>query len=392
MIKIKKYNIAMFMLVFFCLTPFLTPASYCLGSILSNFMNLWLRFTWIIALLLILFRRKISKFNFIIIAFQFCFLLATILNKEYGSVKDAIYLFCNNCSIILISDYLLKKDTDCFLKYTTWIFGFLIIINIITMFIYYPNGMYIDILGDRNYYFLEHDNGSFFYTLPVLFLSIIYSLKKHNKISIYCYLFLIINILGYVYVMSTIASVCLVALMFCLLYINSKTLNNIINSKAIGIILISILVGLLFFNLQSYFVTNILNYFNKDVTLSGRTIIWQRAFDFIKVRPIIGYGQELLQIRLLRFGISHVHNILLQIIYNGGFLAFFIYILCILMLNKSINNCENSKMKFVMKVIMYLYFFASIFDFYNTKFIVYIIFVCCGNSNLLNNKVGDPNE
>lgn len=378
-----KNKAVLILFLLFCFFPYIQPAKYCLNDTLVTIFDLWLKITWIIAIFLTLKRKKISLYCILFIIFQFCFVFSTYLNKNYGDLQNSIYLFVNNCSLFLLGEYFIKKDVNIFLKYLSILFGIFIIINIITMFIYYPNGMYTDILGDPNYYFLEHDNGSFYYALPTILLFVLYNIRKYNKINFLCYGFIIINIIGYLYVWSTMAFSCLIFLLIVLLLFNNKIVKKIISSNIPEIIILSLLIGIVFFNIQNKFQDLLSNIFKKDVTLSGRTKLWEKSIEVINNNKLIGYGQEYLDIRMKRFGISHVHNIVLQILYNGGIVAMSFFSVLILKIRNNFKKYSSEKISQLLKIFVFIYFFSSIFDFYNTKFIVYIIFICCCNIDII---------
>ncbi len=390
--KKQKNDLLYIVLLFFCFFPYLQPASYCLNPFFQSVFNYWLKGSWLIAIIILILKKNINKTSLILIVFQAVFVLSTFLNKEYGSFQDSIYLFLNNFSIIVLSNYFFQKNKDAFLKYLSILFGILILLNIISFFIYYPNGMFIDAIGDRNYYFLEHDNGSFFYAFTVIFLLIANSLNKNNKISIGCYIFIIINFIAYFYIKSTVAYVSLFLLLIALLFSNNKILNRVVNSKIPFICLAILTSSLLIFNFYGNITSSILGFFQKDITMSGRTIIWKKSIEFIEKKPILGYGQELFKVRLAKFGISHVHNIFLQILYNGGLIALILFLIFYISLIKKINLNENKKIKYIFKMYLYLYLFASIFDFYNTKYIINIMYVCCFYNQFLIKEKEEKNE
>lgn len=377
MAKIKKKSILDFIITFILFFPYLQPASYCLGTTFTTFLGLWLRGTWFVAIIILLKNRSLSITSICFILFQFCFLWATILNTNYGEISSALYIFCNNFSIVILSEYFIKKDSKSFIKNLLIIYIPLILLNFISMYMYYPLGMYTDILGDHNYYFLEHDNGSFFYTLAVIYLSFCYNISNRKSLFL-PYFLLIVSFLTYYYIFSATAFICLGIIILLLILYRNKLLNKLISSNLFYIIFIISLLVLLSFcqpNSKINVFANILKNLGKDATLSGRTSIWLSAINFIKYNLFFGYGQEYLNIRLLKFGVSHVHNILLQIVYNGGLISLVLYILYFKKINKNINKCKNFKLVYVSKIFIYMYFVASLFDYYNTKYIINLIFI-----------------
>lgn len=89
--------------------------------------------------------------------------------------------------------------------------------------------------------------------------------------------------------------------------------------------------------------------FRKNYTLAGRTYIWERALELIAENPFIGYGRGAnVTVDIDYFGtnyyFSELHNAILQVMFNGGWIAIIIYSLILVCLykicikNRSING------------------------------------------------------
>jgi O-antigen ligase len=71
--------------------------------------------------------------------------------------------------------------------------------------------------------------------------------------------------------------------------------------------------------------------FGKDATLSGRTVIWQYAANFIWQHPLIGYGPgytsslPYVTAMRLQFDVPHFHNAFLDCLANGGIVGFALF-------------------------------------------------------------------
>ena len=72
-----------------------------------------------------------------------------------------------------------------------------------------------------------------------------------------------------------------------------------------------------------------INILGKDVTFTGRTIIWSDTINFIKNNYLFGFGLEPSYLRVIKMNdISALnsHNMILEIIYNGGFVLFLVFL------------------------------------------------------------------
>lgn len=65
--------------------------------------------------------------------------------------------------------------------------------------------------------------------------------------------------------------------------------------------------------------------FGKSSNLSGRTYIWAKAISYIKDSFLYGYGIDGVVVRGRFDNLAHVHNLLLNILYQGGIVLFIIF-------------------------------------------------------------------
>jgi O-antigen ligase len=87
------------------------------------------------------------------------------------------------------------------------------------------------------------------------------------------------------------------------------------------------------------FVTPILGYFGKDLTLTGRTDIWAAVIEKIQERPWLGYGfngfwhgihgESAYVIRALRWGVPNSHNGYLDFILQLGMVGFSVFLIIV---------------------------------------------------------------
>ncbi len=62
----------------------------------------------------------------------------------------------------------------------------------------------------------------------------------------------------------------------------------------------------------------------RNVTMTGRTLIWDYTIQKIIQNPLTGYGKQSVEYRMSQipnvYGASHAHNFLLEHLYCGGFI------------------------------------------------------------------------
>lgn len=380
----KRYKIFIFILL---IIPYIKPPVYIIGNTLDSIYDIYkiivsiCIFVWYISKY-----RTISKMLLALTIFQTTFIISTIFNGNFTNVWSQFVQLISVVGICALTELGIKEDCKSYLKSICIVLTVLSLINVYTMIKYSKTGMYVDQLMHWQYYFLGYDNSSFFIEFPLFICLTCYSYILKNKISIWVWPIFIIIGFSYLYV-NSITSVIMILLYFIFILTNKSPIwKKILNFKVILIFIIFMFIFIVMFNGQIYFEKFLENHLGKNTTLSGRTFIWEKARYYITKAPIFGYGLQNTSILLERFGINHVHNIILDILYNGGIIALIAYLYIIKLCIKMINKDRNSFISNNISMGLFIYLFASIFDYYNNKYIIFILFIFAQYINKLNEE------
>lgn len=103
-------------------------------------------------------------------------------------------------------------------------------------------------------------------------------------------------------------------------------------------IAIALMIGIVFFDVLPRFSWLINDILHKDITLSGRTELWNEAFELIRMKPIAGYGFG----TIIRPGL-YSHNLIVELLVITGIIGLFLYALCIKLIfqESSISRMKN---------------------------------------------------
>jgi exopolysaccharide production protein ExoQ len=151
----------------------------------------------------------------------------------------------------------------------------------------------------------------------------------------YCLLINILGILSIVLIIFSKSATSVVALLST--YVLLKSLKHLSLRSKIGVSIVLLFLAilllaqlLLMFNLSAFF-----NLGDKDVTLTGRTPLWESLWDYIKLKFWFGYGYgvffssshtETQQLWKAHPWVpSHAHNGYIQMMVNLGFVGFFVF-------------------------------------------------------------------
>ncbi len=200
-------------------------------------------------------------------------------------------------------------------------------------------------------YILQNDNNHFvYYALALTVSSIFYYINKDKKTKYRTITLWLTIIFCSLYSWSATTIVALAAFFF-VLFISYKF--KIANTLSYIITYYILFFGIVIFRIQNLFSFLIVDILHKDLTFSLRTYLWDSYINTIAKSPIIGYGynapdlyEEIQEIYL------YAHNHILQELYNGGIIMYFIYcFLVILPCIKLWKNRDNKLSKVLSAII-----------------------------------------
>ena len=116
---------------------------------------------------------------------------------------------------------------------------------------------------------------------------------------------------------------------------------------------------------------------NRDATFSGRTVIWERVMELISKSPIIGCGVQANDTVAYQLGyrwVPHAHNLILQILYQGGFAALFVYVVMINLCLKQINEVRDTGISKGATIILFVFFIMALMETLGGSGFTWIIF------------------
>lgn len=352
----------------------------------SNVYNYYKMFSFFIVIFLIINKRRISYFNISLLLFCGILLISTFLNS--ADIKQCISLIITILGICFIIEYGIRNDIKNFLNSFEFLLYLIIIINFITI-ILFPGGMYtshsVSFITKLNW-FLGFKNNQIIFIIPAIVISILNSYYVYNKLKFRSIFLLIISITSLLMINSSTSLVGIGIIIILLIYSNVNRKSKIINIyKLIGTY-IAFFFGIALFRLQNLFEYFIVDILGKNITFTGRIYIWDYVIDFIKSKPLIGYGVENANIRYFKTtGIQsyHAHNEILEIIYKSGFVGLLIVIYIYYLSMKELNKFKESKISKIISISIFAYSimmlteaysFENIFTFlvigYNIKYFV----------------------
>lgn len=286
-------------------------------------------------------------------------LLATILQgistammqpellDTYSKLSLKAITFC------YILDYGMRKRPKEFINALVRYFEFIIIINLFTI-LFFPSGMYQSGSYESNFYMGYH-NTHIRWQLPAIALSFIYSLSVYKKVKLRSVLLYVVVFISNIMVSSSTAIIILAVFGLGLLYILLNKRKDVekgiklftpmtaILTLVVGSILV---IGSTLFSLKFDLLAKIIDFFGKDISLTGRNYIWVNALEAIQNKLLWGYGYEEANITSMRlvgtvgYGTSP-HNFGLEVLYVGGVMLAIAILLIYFILQYKVSKVKN---------------------------------------------------
>lgn len=255
-------------------------------------------------------------------------LVCSLLNSQnpvysfYYIGKCAIWFFCN--------DYYLEKGDITLLKYSRNFMCVCVVATLMQQVLFPGVFGYAEISGNA-YNVLASDNFLGYYYAALIAIMVVIDYIECERVGLFTYIMAALS-LASVCVAWAVKNVIGIALILLyMFFVFRKKIASIITPKLLLIVYVIVFSGIVFFEAQSFFYTFFENYLGKSQTLMSRARITQEALNKISDSPFWGYGLSRGgRLKILDVGRKSLyasHNIILEIILEGGILGGLIYIL-----------------------------------------------------------------
>ena len=368
--------------------PFFTVSTYLMPEIIKRALEAYRIIVIVIAGLLFVKKRLYTKADIVFFLAHLTVMISTIIYQ--GAIGNQLYKLISILGFIMMFKVCFHEDAKSFLKAISVYGGLLCFLTVLTMFLYYKPGEYnggmrsgiVFEYGRRvsgNVYLLGVDNASFFYIFTILIIICVYRLAIHDKVGFPCIALYFFMTSAFLYVGSATALVCFlfggVLIVSCEYMRGIKRLLAKFDLKTAIFVLLVFAIFVVKFRLQYLFEFLIVNVLHKSITLTRRTAIWDVAIRMIQQRPILGIGAQSDAFNYAHFGVNHVHNIILELLYQGGIVSLLLFIGGVVLYGRRIRKYKNAKIKILLIGATIIYFINSCLDFYLSVYLPYSFFL-----------------
>jgi len=368
--KIAKKNIWLYLIYIFILFPFFR-ISYFTENYprMVTIYNIWLILSCILIAVLILIKKSYSKIINYLLLFSICLLISSFYNND--GVRYCLQNIPEILFLALFIDYGLKKNLLSFLKAGSLFLSFLTIINIISIFLY-PKGMYINSTGFFENWILGYKNAHILFILPAIIFRFLYSYCKYNKLKPFDYLFLTICTISTFIVRNSTGIIGIMILWAYVIFGRYLKRMKIFNIANYALATIGLFITIVILRVQELFSYLIVNILKRDITFTGRIDIWDKAINYIKIKPWLGYGNVSFNYNNYIFS---THNTILGILHKVGFLGFASYVLIIYKSLKELWKNRDSQVCQFFSIIIFCYFIMMLVEAYGFSYYMFIFVI-----------------
>ena len=319
------------------------------------------------------------KLILLVMLYSFIILFSAVINNNI--TIGMIYTNFVYIGFIIYINYCMK-DFKNFINALNILFTLLIIYNLILAIFVQSSYMYIGYQGSQKVFVgtFESRNGISMVMIPAIAFILIRSEyiyeKVRNKDILLCFMVLIIILL------SKSSTGFIVGSLLVIYVLLLKKIKIKININKLMSIYTIIYTQVVIFRIQeTVFRGFIENTLQKNVTLTGRTLIWDFIMKIIPNSLIFGYGRNdiIAQNAIIR-DVTEAHNGLLEILLCTGIIGLFVFILILLNVFKALNK-SNSKISYILSMAIFLYFCIALTEsaFTYTKIGFWILIIISSN-------------
>src|SRR5699024_8702755 len=345
--------------------------------------------------------------SFIIIPIFFIVIISTILNKRFNVIIFVIIIYflwrsltsyfysdnvldlTNSVKVITLALFInitIKKYTRSILFSLSILFSIYIYINFMSIYLF-PNGLYIvdrPSSGTTVGWFLGIANQFAYVIIPGLTFIILNAYYKYRKINILTWITIIISLLSLIKVWTATGIVSIFFIILLSIYISFRPNPKYTNFYMFSYIYIFIY--LMIFNLEKIPPIKIIvvDLLQKDLTLSFRTVIWEKALSVIESSLIFGHGINtyVLAGEVTSFA---AHNLLLQIILDSGIVGVTLILIIILISGRQLQYNRSRAISYIILSGVFAILVGGLAESYHITYLLVLLIFGYNVNAIINN-------
>lgn len=368
-LKIDYYAIATFVL-FFCLANL--PAYDYIG--LSRVMNLLRMAASCVVLALYIIKRmvvqhKLSWIIVLICMMQFWILVCTVVNQ--GLVFTAAVNLVSIVGIAFAFE-ILKNRPVSLLKGLMRLCELLCYANLL-LIVLFPNGLYRSSTYWQNW-LLGYKNQFVPYFIVACLVAYIFRCQGGSRLREWgIYTVCMISSL----LVESSTSIVGFFLLLLLIWIH-RVFHTHYSAYFMTCVNAILVIAIPVLRLQEMFSFVIEVILGRDLSFTGRTDLWDKVLQIIQKNPILGYGiqetEEIMSVLGYRWA-YHAHNLILDILLDGGFPLLIMYLMLIVLICRHLHRFEKTEVAQGAIIMLFAFQIMGLMEVYSSAFLYIIYFL-----------------
>lgn len=258
-----------------------------------------------------------------------------------------------------------------------------VFINIITI-ILFPRGLYSTAYFTNNY-FLGYDNQNINILLPMLVIAIICAEYGDSVDRLNLILVTAMTAFTVIFFWSG-ASLVVIAIIMGIYFSGAYKIHWLFNFRNYLICNFVFFYLFVILEIPEYFSRIVVVLLGKSTTFSGRIYFWRRTIELIRKNPLLGYGVEFENERVIKYALSrhyhissryniyvglHAHNRYLETMYRGGFILTILYLLCLYLVVKNLMKNKKQICAAILALGLFAYLTGMLTEFYRLSYLFF---------------------
>lgn len=314
------------------LLAFLPPAYLNQNSLIDLFLDVLKLSGFLLVSLLYLIdiRKHIQKlFNILLLVLWIELFFSTWVSPE-STLHTYLITAINTLGTCFLAEEIAIHSPDVGLKSMYLYFSACVLINTATVFLY-PNAMYANNRGLWVCWLLGEDNAGYIYYIVASTIVMIYTQYNSKRITIFSGLVWVSSFIFVFYRDIATGKACQIIWAILVFGYQFGWFRKLLKARYIlyaivgGFVILALLRGLI--------LEPIVSALGRNITLSGRTVLWDRALERIKEKPLLGFGMysgEEFDHAVMNNGLLNAHNWLLMLMFYGGIIAVVLFSIAVI--------------------------------------------------------------
>ncbi|SFH62457.1 O-antigen ligase [Lachnospiraceae bacterium NLAE-zl-G231] len=382
----KNYKISLDTLILaICILGFLKPPFTIVYPKLDLFFNSF-RIVSLALVIIYFFSKKIrvSYFSKLLIVFELFLIVCTYYRN--GNTVQALISALTIIGEVILFEIAIKsgkKKFINFIDFLTTVLSIYVVLNILSI-IFLPEGFTVT-ENNTPLYFLGIHNRFAFWMIPLISLSCLSSYLKKGKLKIRQY---VIHMLCLLTLINRNATGAVISVLFFYVFIIfiQKNKAKWADYRIYLLIYLIIWLGFTFFGFLDAFSWLTVNFLKKSGSLEARLSLWEKGKMYLTKdisHLLFGYGLESDSILKQKFWYSHLHNNLLNIIYQTGIIGGVLYCLPFSVLIIPFKKYKYNNVCRILSFSIFIFLIMLLVDTYDLYGHFYILGVIGGNIDYL---------